>query len=62
MEQEYKLVELDFCCPECHCSQWYVIDENDLLYGCGRCHYVCSFDLGDSEEINNLDSEIYDQT
>ena len=60
MEQECEVVELDFCCPECHCSQWYVIDESDLLYGCLRCDYVCSFNLGDSEDSNKLIGEVYE--
>ena len=51
-----ELVELDFCCPECNCSQWYCIDENDKLYGCGRCDYVCTFNFDDEEECN-LDRE-----
>lgn len=38
------LVELDFCCPECNCSQWQRIDEDAEIYCCGRCDYVVSFD------------------
>jgi len=49
MAQENELVELDFCCPECHCSQWQCI-ENET-YTCARCYYFCefSFDTRDHE-------------
>lgn len=49
-------VELDFCCPECNCSQWYCIDEDTKLYGCARCDNVCLFSyLLDID--NDLDGE-----
>lgn len=53
------LVELDFCCPECNCSQWYCIDDDDKLYGCARCDYVCSFDLNVDDEVD-LNNTILD--
>lgn len=38
---EGNIVELDFCCPDCHCSEW---EENEDagLYYCLRCGYALS--------------------
>lgn len=47
MPQDGELVELDFCCPECHCSQWQCIEEP--VYACARCDYFCSFPSGDDD-------------
>lgn len=44
MAQNNELVELDFCCPECHCSQWQWIGET--VYACARCDYFCNFPSG----------------
>jgi hypothetical protein len=51
---DLELVELDFCCPECHCSEWYSIND-DGFYACARCNYVCLFDFE-----NELVSENHD--
>ena len=56
---QVETVELDFCCPECHCTEWYLIDNDDSLYGCARCDYVCSFDL-DQEDETELFGEDYE--
>jgi len=48
-------VELDFCCPECHCSQWYCIDDDDKLYGCARCDYVCLFSYLLDDDLDGED-------
>jgi hypothetical protein len=52
MDDENELVELDFCCPECNCSQWYFIE--DSLYTCGRCDYLLAIDSeeGEIEDLN----------
>jgi len=44
----HELVELDFCCPECNCSQW-EHDKDNGLYFCGRCGYVMGFDEDDPD-------------
>ncbi|MEH2379184.1 MAG: hypothetical protein V7K27_09910 [Nostoc sp.] len=43
-----QLVELDFCCPECNCSQWQY-DQDSGVYSCGRCSYVMAFDEDDPD-------------
>lgn len=43
-----KLIELDFCCPECNCSQW-EYDSDSGVHSCGRCDYVIAFDENDPD-------------
>lgn len=53
-----ELIELDFCCPECHCSQWYQIDYQSYI--CGRCNYFASFDFEESDSNCELVEENYE--
>lgn len=48
-------VELEFCCPECNCSQWYCIDEDTKLYGCARCDNVCLFSYLIDSDLDDED-------
>ncbi|MEH2287180.1 hypothetical protein [Nostoc sp.] len=43
-----ELVELDFCCPECNCSEWRH-DKDNGVYSCARCDYVMAFDEDDPD-------------
>ncbi|MEH1849264.1 MAG: hypothetical protein V7L25_30920 [Nostoc sp.] len=43
-----ELVELDFCCPECNCSEWRH-DKHNGVYSCARCDYVVAFDEDDPD-------------
>lgn len=50
------VVELDFCCPSCNCTQWEA-DKEAGLYYCVRCGEVVAFDEDDpdyDEEPLNL--------
>jgi len=59
MDDELTVFELHFCCPECHCSQWYSVD-GETLYGCLRCDYVCDFPIEIDECYPLEDNLIYE--
>ncbi|MBD2360030.1 hypothetical protein H6G36_02250 [Anabaena minutissima FACHB-250] len=54
-----KIVELDFCCPECNCSQWQK-DEDARIYFCVRCNHVVAFDEDDPDYDECDDDFDYD--
>ncbi|MEH2390024.1 MAG: hypothetical protein V7K14_30525 [Nostoc sp.] len=43
-----EVVELDFCCPECNCSQWQH-DKDNGVYFCARCDYLVALDQDDPD-------------